>query len=41
VLKDEKNDRIWIIGPHEILYRFLPEDRRVEIGIIRPTRTPK
>jgi hypothetical protein len=37
-LEDEKNDRIWIVGGHEILYRFLAEDRRVEVGVIRPVR---
>jgi CHAD domain-containing protein len=41
VLEDEKNDRIWIVGSYEFLYRFLPEDRRVEVGIIRRTQPPK
>ena len=34
-LEGEKIDRIWLVGEYEILYVFLPEDGRVEIGVIR------
>ena len=33
-LEDEKNDRIWVVGEYEILYVFLPNERRVEVGVI-------
>jgi hypothetical protein len=35
-LTAETNDRVWIVGEYEILYRLLVRERRVEIGIIRP-----
>lgn len=34
-LEDEKNDRIWLVGEYEMLYVFLPEEGRVEVGVIR------
>lgn len=34
-LENEANDRIWLVGQHEILYVFLPEEGHVEVGIIR------
>ena len=34
-LDGEENDRLWIVGAYEILYRFLPHERRVEVGVIR------
>ena len=37
-LGDEKNDRIWLVGEYEILYVFLPEERRVQVGVIRPKK---
>jgi hypothetical protein len=39
-LDGEQDDRIWIVGGYEILYRFLPQDRRVEVGVIRPIPAP-
>jgi hypothetical protein len=41
VLEGEKNDRVWIAGEYEFLYRFFPEDDRVEVGIIRRTPATK
>jgi hypothetical protein len=41
VLEDEKNDRAWIAGSYEFLYRFLPEQSRVEVGVIRRTAASK
>lgn len=37
-LEDEKHDRIWVVGKYEILYVFLEDERRVEVGIIRPKK---
>lgn len=34
-LGDEKNARVWFVGKYEILYVFLPDERRVEVGVIR------
>lgn len=34
-LENEKNDHIWLVGQYEILYVFLPEEGRVDVGIIR------
>jgi hypothetical protein len=40
-LEGKKYDRLWIAGGYEIVYRFLPDDRLVEVGIIRPVPTVK
>lgn len=40
-LEGEKYDRIWVVGGYEILYRFVPADGLVEIGIIRPVAIAK
>jgi hypothetical protein len=37
-LGSEEHDRLWIVGAYEILYRFFPDERRVEVGVIRPKR---
>jgi mRNA-degrading endonuclease RelE of RelBE toxin-antitoxin system len=34
-LEGEENDRVWTVGVYEILYRFFPDERRVEVGVIR------
>ena len=41
VLEGEKNDRAWIAGSYEFLYRFLPDQGRVEVGVIRRTPASK
>jgi len=38
-LDGEKSERVWIVGKYEILYVFVPEARRVEVGVIRPKQT--
>lgn len=35
-LEEEKNDRVWLVSKYEILYVFRPDERRVEVGVIRP-----
>ncbi|MEA2491709.1 MAG: hypothetical protein QOH21_3501 [Acidobacteriota bacterium] len=37
-LEGEENDRLWTVSAYEILYRFLPHERRVEVGVIRAKR---
>jgi hypothetical protein len=39
-LEGEENDRLWMVGAYEILYRFFPDERRIEVGLIGLQRPP-
>ncbi|HYH08941.1 MAG TPA: hypothetical protein VEK11_17950 [Thermoanaerobaculia bacterium] len=41
VLDGETHDRVLIAGRYEILYRYFPEERRVEVGVIRRRGAPR